>query len=100
MVLVCPCCGARASLEAWANDGHIKQFLAELIRLQGQVQALAPYYLGLFRHNEHCLIWPRAAKLIVSLREAIEEGAIRWDRGELRPAPPQVWAQAMELVRA
>lgn len=100
MKLVCPCCGAVASIEAWQNDPNARTALEVVLRLPPQLHSSVLPYLGLFRTGKSGLAWPRALKLLVELDNLIRPGTVRWDGGEERPAPPILWAQALDAVLA
>ncbi len=96
MRLVCPCCGGVFSLEAAENDASVRQFNAVLCRLPHHVQHHTARYLGLFRRGDRGLAWPRALRLITELQDLVAPGTVHVDGGETRPAPAQLWAEAME----
>ncbi len=103
MRLVCPCCGAVASLEAWVKDVHVRRFFSIYVQFPVGIQERLPDYLGLFRSvktGDHpaALSWRRAVRILEQLKELIGAGTVQWDRGEVRPAPPQLWAEAIERV--
>jgi hypothetical protein len=98
MRLICPCCGAVWSAEVGANDAACRQFMAELLRLPPAVQSLALPYLALFRPAKTGLSWPRALKILAGLLDLVGSGRVDWDGSESRPAPPQLWAQAMQAT--
>jgi hypothetical protein len=100
MKLICPSCFATHSIEAWVNEPDARRVIAVITRISGIVQPRVLPYLGLFRQGERGLSWKRALKLVVELQKAIEAGTIQWDRGEVRPAPPQLWAETMDAVIA
>lgn len=100
MKLVCPSCFACHSIEAWQNEPDARRVIEVMTRIPAIVQPRVLPYLGLFRQGERGLSWKRALKLVSELQAAIEAGTIQWDRGEVRPAPPQLWAQTMDVVIA
>lgn len=109
MRLTCPCCGAQVSAEAWQNDVTVRQFLAALEKLPGRVRDLALPYLGLFRRaggregsacGSRGLAWPRALRLLLDLAALVDPGTVHWEGGEERPAPPYLWADALDAVLA
>lgn len=101
MKLVCPCCGAVASAEAWENDAAARQALDLVTRLPGMVQSRVLPYLGLFRQGGgRGLAWTRAYRLLQGIQEMVESGVVLWDGGEARPCPPTVWAAALDAVLA
>ncbi|MCE5242484.1 MAG: hypothetical protein ABFD98_15715 [Syntrophobacteraceae bacterium] len=69
-------------------------------KLPGQVASRTPAYLGLFRKGERGLSWPRALKIAAELRQLVSAGTVRWEGGEERPAPPDLWAEALDKVLA
>lgn len=98
MRLTCPSCGAQCSLEAWSNDATSRTFMSVLVVLPKEIQDLVLPYLGLFRKGKQGLAWPRALRLIADLKTLIEAGTVQWDNGEVRPAPPRLWAQALDAT--
>lgn len=98
MILVCPCCGAAVSLEAWANDRDWRDFLATLPLVPAPLQSRAISYLGLWRSGKRALKPARALKILNELRGLVEAGTIHWDGAETRPAPVELWAQALDAV--
>lgn len=100
MRLICPVCGAAASLEAWQNDLIIRQFEANFMGLPSLVQPRVTAYLGLFRKGEAGLSWRQALKLLSALADLVGSGRVSWEKSELRPAPPELWADALDAVLA
>jgi hypothetical protein len=100
MRLICPACGAIASVETWQNDAIIRTFLDAAMKLPGPVQIRALPYLGLFRQGAKALPWRRALTLARSLRDLTEQETIHWQGGETRPVTPDVWGRAMEATIA
>jgi hypothetical protein len=100
MKLVCPCCGAVASAEAWENDAAARQALDLVTRLPGMVQSRVLPYLGLFRQGGRGLTWTRALRLLQEVHDMVEAGTVRWEGAEERPCPPTVWAAALDAVLA
>lgn len=98
MRLVCPSCGAIASLEAWANDPAWRQFADLLVRVPCSLQDRVIPYLGLFRQGSRGLTPLRASRILKQLVELIEPETIRWDGGEERPCPHHVWAEAIDAT--
>lgn len=98
MRLICPCCGAMASAEAWVNDGMARASIQLVGRIPSACQDLVLPYLGLFRTGKNGLTWTRAYKLIAEVQRLVESGSVQWDGGETRPCPPHVWAQAFQAV--
>lgn len=74
MKLVCPACGATASLEAWRNDPVIRYVLERVVQLPSPVLVNCPAYLGLFRQNGKALPWRRALTVIQGLKDLVGPG--------------------------
>lgn len=100
MRLVCPACGATASIEAWQNDVVIRQFEAKFMGLPAIVQPRVTPYLGLFRRGDQGLAWRVALKHLTALADLIALKRVSWERSESRPAPPELWAEALDAVLA
>lgn len=100
MRLICPSCGAVHSFEAWANDPEIRRFIADFMRLPSAVQPRVGAYLACFRKGDSGLRWPVARKLLAGLVDLVNSGRVSWERSELRPAPPELWAEALDAVIA
>jgi hypothetical protein len=98
MILVCPCCGASASIEAWANDRDWRDLMTLLPAIPAQLQAKAISYLGLWRSGKRALKPAKAAKILTDLIDLVAAGTIHWDGGETRPAPIELWAKALDAV--
>jgi hypothetical protein len=98
MILVCPSCGAAASLEAWANDRDWRELIALIPTIPAPLQTRAISYLGLFRTGKTALKPAKALNILGELRDLIGAGTIHWDRGETRPAPVGLWEQALDAV--
>ncbi len=95
MILVCPCCGATASAEAWAQDAAIRQTVARIVRLPKPVQEHVFAYLALFRPERRALSWARARRVVGDLADLVAAGTVQWERKPPRPCPPEIWARAM-----
>lgn len=98
MRLVCPSCGAIHSFEAWQNDPEIRRFVADFMRLPAVVQPRVGAYLACFRKGDKGLRWPIARKVLAGLVDLVSSGRVSWERNELRPAPPELWAEALDAV--
>jgi len=98
MRLVCPSCGAVASMEAWQNDATFRYFAETLSKLPAPVMRSALPYLALFRKGKNALSWKRALTLVRSLKDLTDQGAVHWDVGETRPITAETWGKAMEAT--
>ena len=97
---MCPSCGAIHSFEAWANDPEVRRFVADFMRLPSVVQPRVGAYLSCFRKGDKGLRWPIARKVLAGLLDLVGSGRVSWERSELRPAPPELWAEALDAVIA
>jgi hypothetical protein len=98
MILTCPACGAGVSLEAWANDKDWREFVAFFPQVPMQIQARAIAYLGLWRTGKRALKPAKALKILAGLLDLVKCGTVHWEHGETRPAPVELWAQALDAV--
>ncbi|MHC1726522.1 MAG: hypothetical protein AB9866_11010 [Syntrophobacteraceae bacterium] len=98
MILVCPACGAAASLEAWKNDRDWRELLALVPAVPAALQSRAISYLGLFRKAGKALKPSKALKILGELRDLTASGKVQWENGEVRPAPVELWIQALDAV--
>ncbi|MDL2275821.1 hypothetical protein LJC22_06825 [Desulfosarcina sp. OttesenSCG-928-G10] len=100
MRMICPSCGAMASLEAWSSDAGARGLLAAVCDLPGGVVHHIPAYLALFRPVEsaRALSWSRATKVVKDLSARIADGHIRHGREVSRPCPAGIWAEALEKI--
>ncbi|MCK5772021.1 hypothetical protein [Algiphilus sp.] len=86
-----------ASLDAFTSDADAREVAQLCARLPHQVGPLALRYLGLFRPRQRALAWSRARKLLTELVEFVEAGGVE-RHGRFWPAPPEVWASAMQQM--
>jgi hypothetical protein len=98
MRLVCPACGAIASLEIWSLDPAAREVIDIISKLPGCIANRAPAYLALFRRGKRGLTWARALKIIVDLQQLVMTGKVHWEGEEERPAPPELWAQIIDKM--
>jgi len=96
--LVCPSCGAVASLEAWLSDPDWREMIEFLPSIPGQIQRRAISYLALWRKNGKALNPAKALKILKGLNELVSEGTVHWEHGETRPAPLELWAEALDAT--
>jgi hypothetical protein len=85
-------------LEAWANDREWRDLIALLPKIPAQLQARAISYLGLFRSGKRALKPAKAHKVLTGLLDLVNAGTVHWEHGETRPAPVELWAQALDAV--
>lgn len=97
MRLTCPCCGATESLDSALSAAAAKEFALQALRAPDALAARLYRYLGLFRPRQRVLSWPRAAKLLAELNDAIAAGQIQRD-GRAWAAPLDYWMQALDAT--
>ncbi|MBF0415614.1 MAG: hypothetical protein HQL79_07580 [Magnetococcales bacterium] len=101
MMLMCPCCQAVASLEAWTGNVAARNALAAISQLPGAVVRHTPGYLALFRPtSERGLPWEQVQKVVAELNALIGKGTVVHSHKAARPCPPEMWGVAMETVLA
>lgn len=99
MIIVCPCCAARFSIEAALTDADARQAVATALKLPAPLGDLLLRYIGLFRPAKRSLSWDRAAKLLNELLAAIEAGRVERN-GRTWVAPIDYWRLALEEMIA
>lgn len=95
MRIICPACGAMASLEALLTDGDARAFMEAFYQLSATVQPYAFRYLALFRPTGRVLQWRKATRLLAELTADIRACHIQVKGSVARPASPETWAAAM-----
>ncbi len=100
MRLICPACGAIASLEAWRNEPAWRQFSEKLTRIPAVLQDRVIAYLGLFRQGDRGLSPTRAVRVLQGLADLVAKGTVQWEGCEERPCFPALWAEALDAVLA
>ena len=98
MILVCPSCGAVASLEAWLSDPDWRELIEFFPAIPAALQRRAVSYLGLWRKGGRALRPAKALKVLRGLHEMVGNGTVHWEQGETRPAPVELWAEALDAV--
>ena len=100
MRLVCPSCGAIASLEAWTNDENVRFCVNVVCMLPQPLASYVPQYLSLFRDygSKRGLSWPKVKRVLMELTALLETGEIKWKNKAPRPNSARAWALAMERV--
>jgi hypothetical protein len=98
MRLVCPACGAIASLDVWQNGEAAKECVLAICRLPMGVAQKTPEYLSLFRPNHRALQWGKALRLVNDLQAHITGGWVQWGKSVARNTTPDMWASAMSRI--
>lgn len=99
MRLICPSCGAVASIDAWLNDAHIREAVKIIAGMPAGIPERVLGYLALFRPAAgRGLGWARARRLLVDLDGLVKKDCVEWDRKPARPNDPALWAKAMQLM--
>lgn len=105
MRLVCPACGAVASLEAWMAEPNWRRAQEVVGQIPHPVVERASGYVALFRPLPPAdgkpgrgLSSARVLALYTELRDLVAAGHVTWERMAARPCPPRIWAEAIDLV--
>ncbi len=99
MLITCPACGARASLDVLLQDEAARNALAAALISHGEMGVLLVRYLALFRPKHRALTWDRVRGLLDEILPAIVAGKIE-RRGRTWPAPREAWATALGTMLA
>lgn len=97
MRLVCPGCGAIASLEAWSADVEAREAMVALLTLPPEITPRIARYLGWFRPPGAALTWRRARELAEEIRAMVAAGVVQ-GKGGARACSPKTWAAAMATM--
>ncbi|MBF0139813.1 MAG: hypothetical protein HQL74_05985 [Magnetococcales bacterium] len=101
MRLICPCCQAVASLEAWSGNVAARGALAAIAQLPGEVVRHIPHYLALFRPaSSQGISWENAHKVVMELGALIAKGTVVHTHRVARSCPPTIWAEALATMLA
>lgn len=114
MKLVCPACGAEASVDAWEADAEARAALEVAAGLPRPVARWILPYLALFRpgrgapacapksgrtrRSAPTLTWKTTRKLLEDLKALVEAEWISWKQNVPRPNKIEAWARAMDKV--
>lgn len=98
MKLVCPACGAIASVESWINDEMCREVLAKIAALPAPLPKAVLGYLSLFRPGQNGLSWKKALRLADEINQIVARGYVKVQGKVDRDCPPRIWAQAMEQM--
>ena len=98
MKLICPCCGATASLESWVNDAHARETLAVISRLPDPLPRCLPAYLSLFRPEKSALGWKKALRLAGEIDGLVSAGYVHVQGKVDRDCTPGMWARGMDQM--
>lgn len=97
MIITCPCCAARFSIEAAFTDDAARRAVAAALKLPAPLGELILRYLALFRPAERALSWDRASKLLNELLEPIQAAQVQ-RHGRAWAAPLDTWKNALEQM--
>lgn len=105
MKLVCPACGAVASIEAWSGNADARQLVGIISEMPTSIARGVLPYIALFRpavpQNERGyrgLAWGKALRLASEIGTMVKETRIQWKGKPSRPIDITVWAMAIERV--
>lgn len=93
MELTCPNCGTTASSQLWT--GQQSRYLDLIRELPTTVAAEIPAYLALFKPATRAMDKRREVRILADLARMVREGAIQYKGAPVRPASPEMWAEAM-----
>ena len=96
MLLTCPACAARHSIESATTDEAARELVALAIGIGSAAPVVIPY-LALFRPAKRALRWGRALALMRELSGAYHAGVVR-RRGRDHATRPEAWALGLETV--
>lgn len=96
MILTCPACRARYSLDA-SGDADQMRFAENYRRIPtGRgLGDLVKRYLALFRPEKKALSWSSAANRITEVADLMAAGTVQSGNKPARPCPPEAWAEAL-----
>lgn len=97
MILTCPCCAGRFSIEAALTDEQARQAVAAALKLPAPLGDRVIRYLALFRPKQQALRWDKAARLLTELTEAVNAGQIEHE-GRTYAAPRYIWEIALDKM--
>jgi len=97
MLITCPCCGARQSLEACLQDEAAREAVAAALNLPKPLSGLVIRYLALFRPQKNALSWHKAASVLKELNDVITKGRIKRG-GRDWVVTQDMWVAALEQV--
>ncbi len=96
MKLICPSCGATASIEAWSNDAIAREAVVAVASLPAPLHLSTLRYLALFRPAKSALSWKKVLRLAGEIKELAEAGYVSTQGQIDRNCPPRIWAAAMD----
>lgn len=95
--LTCPCCQAQFPIEAGLLDDDGKRLAAVFAAMEPELARALLGYLRLHKPATRALSQKRAGRLVAEVVELVGLGEVTRN-GATRPAPPQVWVQAIEQM--
>lgn len=100
MILTCPCCGCRASAEAWENDADQRQFMELLASLPRPVSTRLLRYCGLFRGKgaNRAMAWKKALRIARELADLVATGYVQGKGKVARPCSPDRWGAGIDTM--
>ncbi len=94
---VCPGCGLVADLEAFLTDADWRAVVDFFPNIPAQLQRRSISFLGLFR-GKNALRPSTALKILRGLQELATSGSVKWEGCETRPAPVELWIEAIDAM--
>ncbi len=96
MKLICPSCGATASIEAWSNDSTAREAVVAVASLPAPLHLSTLRYLALFRPAKSALSWKKVLRLVGEINDLAQVGYVSIQGQIDRNCPPRIWAAAMD----
>lgn len=97
MRITCPSCNAQFSLDAAIQMDAARAALMRALSMPAPLANRIAQYLGMFRAKHRALAMDRAERLMSELLPMLEAGSVTRN-GVARPAPIELWAQALDQV--
>lgn len=100
MLLTCPSCGARASIQAWENDADQRSFMQLLGDMPRPVSSRLLRYCALFRSPGAArgMSWKKANRLAHDLQELVSKGYVHTKGKPDRNCTSQHWGDGMDTM--
>ncbi len=99
MKLVCPSCGATASVEAMINDATAREAVLAVAELPSPLHLSTLRYMSLFRPGKSALSWKKVLRLTKEINNLCCTGYVSVQGEVDRNCPPRIWAVAMDTMK-
>ncbi|MCU7842091.1 MAG: hypothetical protein KZQ94_22310 [Candidatus Thiodiazotropha sp. (ex Troendleina suluensis)] len=99
MLIVCPNCSVKGSVELFLNDAASRKALQIALALPSSLDKRLLIYMGLFRPKTRAINWGRVEKLLSELLEPIKAGKLERS-GRTFVVTVEVWQAALDALIA